>query len=138
VNNKQAIESKINALGDTKKNPRCKSAVKHPADPSSLTRFETIYQEKIPDIFRFFYEKYGPLSFNKDVVIKCLAKNPIADDDNLVSVDYFCSFEQGSECSIDSILSVYPELLRQNLLPICEVEPGCKRPRSANSSWLEF
>jgi hypothetical protein len=124
MDNKQTIEIKIKLLGGTKENPRCESALDHPADPSHLTRFETIYEGKIPDIFKFFYEKYGPFAFNNDVVIKCLAKNPIAGDDNLVSVYYFCSFEQGRECAIDSILSVYPELLRQKLLPICEGEPG--------------
>ena len=121
---KQTIENKITALGGTTKNPMCKSDVNHSGDSSSLTRFETIYQEKISDIFRFFYEKYGPFAFNKDVGIKCLDKNPIGGEDNQVSVDYFHSFEQGAECSIDSILSIYPELLRQKLLPICEGEPG--------------
>lgn len=124
MKNKQVIESKITALGGTSENPMCKSDVNHPVDPSSLTRLETIYQEIIPDVFKFFYEKYGPFSFNKNVGIKCLAKNPIGGDDNVVSANYFYSFEQGSECSIDSFLSTYPELLRQKLLPICEGEPG--------------
>jgi hypothetical protein len=54
------------------------------------------------------------------------------------SVDYFHSFEQGAECSIDSILSIYPELLQQNLLPICEGEPGDLICMELNSERLYY
>lgn len=118
MENKQVIESKITSLGSIKKNPRCKLDVNHLLDSSSLTRLESICQEIIPDVFKSFYEKYGAFSFNKDVGIKCLDKKPIWGDENVVSANYFHSFEQGAECSIDSILSIYPELLRQKLLPI--------------------
>jgi hypothetical protein len=64
---KQVIESKITALGGSSENPMCQPDVNHPVDSSSFTRLEAMYRERIPDVFKFFYKKYGPFSFNKNV-----------------------------------------------------------------------
>lgn len=141
MNNLEVIKSKINSIGGVQKNPSCNQNIINEINGSLFFEFEKKIGARLPDLYKGMYEVYGPFSFKKSIRVKCKDSNPVADEYNTVSVDYFYSIENATGCSIIDLLKKYSLQLPEFLIPICDGESGdliCVDVRKGNSAKIYY
>lgn len=119
-----AIVEKILSLGGGKKNPLCPDDDSKNSKINLFIDIENQFNSILPVSYKNFYNIFGPFSFSKTIQIKCIDAVPIASNGNKVAVNYFYSIAKTGECSMLNLISTYEEQLPENLLPICDGEPG--------------
>lgn len=121
--NYEILENRISLLGGVQRNPSCDD-VNMKNSEVGFAEFETFFNCEIPESYKHICKKYGAFSFKKSIKVKCEDLNPVADEKNKVTVDYFYEAANNGKCSIGHLLEQYAEYLPKNLFPICDGEPG--------------
>lgn len=87
-------------------------------------KLEKILNGHLPQVYLDFVNEFGDFYFDNLVRVKLQEKNPVADNENAVTVNYFYSPGSIADQNIFNVLEDYAEQLPQGYLPIFDGVAG--------------
>lgn len=117
------IKNKLIELGGYKPNVLLSQKLTKEENIESIGKLRDYFNNEIPsDVFDFIKE-FGAISFNNEIKIISSDKIPVSNNRDAISVDDFYDLSN-KDTSIIKLLNKLSGNIPEDLLPICDGEPG--------------